>query len=230
MQTKKCTRCKETKLIIDFYKIKTGKFGVQSQCKKCLNTYHQEYRKKNPGIRKKYDEKYILNNKETIKNYQQKWYKSNKDKIKKYCINNADIIKNRKKQYRKANLENIKNKGREYYKDHSSEIIKNVKLWRKNNPGLRREQEHKRRALKNNVISEKINELQVYENHNWVCGICKKKINKNLKHPNPKSVSLDHFFPLSKGGNHIYSNVQPAHLICNIKKYNNIYNAQLKLI
>ena len=38
-----------------------------------------------------------------------------------------------------------------------------------------------------------------------------------LEH-DPLSLSVDHVIPLSKGWEHSYSNTQPAHLVCNLKK------------
>ena len=68
-----------------------------------------------------------------------------------------------------------------------------------------------------------------YERDNWICQLCNRPINPNLKHPHLRSVSLDHILPLSKGGMHTRSNVQSAHWICNVRKSNNIEMAQLLL-
>jgi hypothetical protein len=88
---------------------------------------------------------------------------------------------------------------------------------------------HRRRANLNKVKYENINPIKVYESHNWICGICGKKINPKLKCPHPKSASIDHIIPISKGGTHTYDNVQPAHFICNSFKGDSIENIQLKL-
>ncbi len=86
-----------------------------------------------------------------------------------------------------------------------------------------------RRTSFEKVISEKIIPIKVYESHNWVCGICGRKINPKLIHPHLKSASLDHIIPISKGGSHTYDNLQPAHLICNSYKCDKIDNLQLKI-
>lgn len=76
-----------------------------------------------------------------------------------------------------------------------------------------------RRALKkSNGPVERINPLAVYERDCWRCGICGKKVNPDLQFPHPKSASLDHILPLSKGGTHTWQNVQLAHLRCNVVK------------
>lgn len=77
---------------------------------------------------------------------------------------------------------------------------------------------HKRRAEHYGVAYEPINPLQVYVEDEWTCGLCDEPIDPELAHPHPLSVSLDHKVPLSKGGPHVRSNVQAAHLLCNMRK------------
>ncbi len=72
-----------------------------------------------------------------------------------------------------------------------------------------------RRKRLNGVIKERISKKIIYERDNGKCQICYKKININKKYPNPLSMTLDHIIPLACGGNHIYSNLQLAHLKCN---------------
>ena len=43
-------------------------------------------------------------------------------------------------------------------------------------------------------------------------------IDPRLTRPNMMSASVDHRFPSSKGGSDDMSNLQLAHLLCNIKK------------
>ena len=82
----------------------------------------------------------------------------------------------------------------------------------------RRANYHKRRALKRKLPADDIRPLEVYERDGWVCRICGDLVDKSLKWPDPMSPSLDHVKPLSKGGHHVLSNVQLAHLECNVRK------------
>lgn len=82
----------------------------------------------------------------------------------------------------------------------------------------RKANHHKRRALKLKLPAEVIRPLDVYERDEWKCGICAEPVGRDIKHPDPKSPSLDHILPLSKGGHHVMKNVQLAHLDCNIRK------------
>lgn len=90
----------------------------------------------------------------------------------------------------------------------------------KNDPwsDRRRANHHKRRALKMKLPADDILPVDVYERDGWICGICGDSVDKSLKWPDPMSPSLDHIQPLSKGGHHVLSNVQLAHLECNVRK------------
>lgn len=70
----------------------------------------------------------------------------------------------------------------------------------------------------------------IFVRDNWRCGLCRKRIGKSYRHPHPRSVSLDHIIPLSRGGLHRADNVQAAHLICNLSKNNRGGGEQLLLI
>ena len=69
----------------------------------------------------------------------------------------------------------------------------------------------RRAKLKSDGQVDRINPLDVYERDGWVCGICGKKVIPELEFPHPRSASLDHIIPLSRGGEHTLRNVQLAH-------------------
>lgn len=79
-----------------------------------------------------------------------------------------------------------------------------------------------RRAKEKGAAGAALDPLTVYERDGWRCGICKRQISKRLTYPHPRSVSLDHIVPLSWGGEHVWENVQPAHLECNMTKSNRV--------
>lgn len=74
------------------------------------------------------------------------------------------------------------------------------------------------RARAYGVRYEPISRAVVYERDGWTCGICRKSVDPTLRGPHPLSASLDHVKPLSRGGDHLYSNVQCAHFLCNSQK------------
>lgn len=75
-----------------------------------------------------------------------------------------------------------------------------------------------RDARKRTNIVESISPLAVYNRDGWRCGICGKRVNKQLRYPHPMSASVDHIIPLVHGGTHTFGNVQCTHLLCNMKK------------
>lgn len=76
----------------------------------------------------------------------------------------------------------------------------------------------RRRALTKGADAEPFTYVEVFDRDGWVCGLCDGPVDRELKHPDPMCASLDHVVPLSLGGHHVLSNVQCAHLVCNIRK------------
>ena len=87
-----------------------------------------------------------------------------------------------------------------------------------------------KRYRKNSVWIEEISIAVLYDRDRGRCGICGKKVDTRLVFPHPKSSTIDHIMPVSKGGEHRYSNVQLAHLTCNSRKGNRADGQQLLLI
>jgi ribosomal protein S27E len=91
-------------------------------------------------------------------------------------------------------------------------------------------QYHIRRARKRGVDFESFLSEEIFQRDKWVCGVCRRRISRRLRHPHPMSASLDHVIPLSKGGSHTRANARAAHLRCNLRRYNRGGNEQLALI
>lgn len=86
------------------------------------------------------------------------------------------------------------------------------------------------RARKYGVAYEPVSRRRVFERDRWRCGICKGKVDSRLSYPHDKSASLDHIVPMSLGGDHLYVNVQLAHLKCNVDKGAEDVGGQLALV
>jgi hypothetical protein len=84
------------------------------------------------------------------------------------------------------------------------------KRWAEQNRARRADVESKRRAKKIQGQAEEIDRQTVLDAYGGLCGIC--------GHSVPADFHLDHMVPLSKGGLHVYGNVQPAHANCNLAK------------
>jgi len=103
--TKICSKCKIEKPIEMFFKSKSGKDGLKSQCKEC---------------NAKYDATHYEANKDKIKTQSMEWGKNNKDKRKIYMA-----------KYRKTHKESIQKYGVEYLKLHKTERQKYEAEYRK---------------------------------------------------------------------------------------------------
>jgi hypothetical protein len=71
------------------------------------------------------------------------------------------------------------------------------------------------RAQSLNIEYEKVELVEVYRIHRGICALC-------LGWVQPKHASMDHRIPLSRGGKHLYTNVQLTHFTCNQRKSNKI--------
>lgn len=69
---------------------------------------------------------------------------------------------------------------------------------------------------------EKISPCKVFSRDNWTCWICSQPIDRTQRHPEPLAATIDHVIPISKGGDHTYSNVRCAHSRCNSVKNSKI--------
>jgi 5-methylcytosine-specific restriction endonuclease McrA len=82
----------------------------------------------------------------------------------------------------------------------------------------RRMNDQTRRARKVDAFVEPVSLDVVAERDGFCCGICSDPVDMSLAYPDPFSRSLDHIVPLSRGGEHSYSNTQLSHLRCNVSK------------
>lgn len=64
-----CKKCSISKKIIEFHKLKKGKFGVKSECKDCIKIYNNL----NSEIQANYRKKYREENKEHIAKLKKDW-------------------------------------------------------------------------------------------------------------------------------------------------------------
>ena len=81
---------------------------------------------------------------------------------------------------------------------------------------------HLYRARKRGLPAEPVSPRAVFERDEWKCGLCSEQVDR-------KDASLDHIIPVSRGGWHVESNLQLAHLRCNQSKGNR-WSGQLELL
>lgn len=107
--------------------------------------------------------------------------------------------------------------------------------WSKGKPetrraNLRRKTQQRRARINGDPDAELIDRDEIGDRDAWRCGLCSNPVDRTLSWPEPMSASLDHIEPLSLGGKHARSNVQIAHLACNIAKGNRVADVQPLLV
>lgn len=221
------------------------KDGLSYCCKKCLNernrkNYNSEYKRNyyienkdhilkrekqyrldNVEKFKEKDKLYYANNTERILRYQKMYRIKNKesiqDKRKKYYLKNKECINAKTKQYYYNNKERLLLRNNQYYKENKERILEQCKAYAKTERGktFRKLNENKRRTSKKKALSfltqkQWTNIVDKFNNSCAYCGV------ENY------SLTIDHFIPISSGGELTISNIIPCCRSCNSSK--NKYN------
>lgn len=227
--TKICSKCKIEKNTTEFYINKNSKEGIRSQCKICMNLSRKQYRDKNIEKARFKEQQYREENREKFSKSNKKYAKANKDKI---------FVKN--KRYRENNKEKLKEKSRthyrtekhqeyikKYYEENKDKISKRQKQRVLNQDKSLKEVQKRYRQSEKGKISEKnkyhkrrakykkgsLSNKQLAELYKKVkkCYWCNCKIDSSNTH-------LDHYIPLSKGGEHTLQNIVLSCCKCNLEK------------
>lgn len=80
--------------------------------------------------------------------------------------------------------------------------------------------DHRSRAAFWGVKYEQIDRQSLFDRDGWVCGICALPVDPTVEFPDVGSPTIDHVMPMSRGGGHVWANVQLAHFYCNTAKGN----------
>lgn len=209
IQTKTCTSCNISKELSFFYKDKKGKFKVMALCIECSKKYYRD----NCERVKQRVRQYEIDNKESISAKRKMDY-----------IDRKESILKRNEIYRKQNIEK-KAKYDRIYREKNKDLIaskrlanleqisKVVKEYRRSERGkacINNSNGKRRSRLKNSDVNTE--DILNLKNNAKNCYWCNKKLIKNKTH-------IDHYIPLSKGGEHILSNLVISCSTCNNKKY-----------
>jgi hypothetical protein len=182
---------------------------------------------------KAYNRAWRLAHKEQISAYNKVCYANNKEKhmarAKEYRLAHKKEVSIYNKEYRLSHLTILVKKNKSYCISNKNKINASRRARYSEYPDNARASNRKHKSLKNGVGHSPCTDSYIFERDGWICGICGRKINKQLKWPKPYSKSIDHIVPLCKGGIDAPINLQAAHLRCNTSK-NAGSGGQLRLI
>ncbi len=108
METKKCSKCGQTKPVDDFYKKDSNSDGYHKKCKRCVCDDRKIYQQQNKEKIARMKQIHRLNNKVEIA-------KKNKE----YRDKNREILSEKKHEYYYRNLNVNRERSRKYYQDNS---------------------------------------------------------------------------------------------------------------
>lgn len=176
-----CSKCNILKDLNEYYKAKTGKDGLRSDCKECYKQDHKTRREANP-------------------NYMKDYYKVNLEQIKKankkYYLENKEIKKAKQREYTCKNKEEIARKNKERYLLNCETIKLKAKQYRDNNKSKIRALNAKHRADKKQATPQWFNKEEV----KYIYEIAKEK-----------NLEVDHMVPLNSRfvcGLHVQDNLR----------------------
>ena len=241
---KKCSKCGEWLVAstVNFYKAKSGKYGLRGSCKKCHAKYKKQYYEDNKEKILEYNKQYYKDNKEYYKEYREdnkEYYKEYrednkeyyKEYNKEYYKDNKEYYKEYNKEYKKQYYEDNKEYKKQYYEDNKEKISEHNKQYYKNNKekiSEKRKQYNStpqgqivlfnsnvRRRIKEDTQGNGINKdqwLECMKFFNWKCAYSGKSLNN-------KNRTIDHIEPLNKGGEHNIWNLVPMDKSYNSSKH-----------
>lgn len=184
----------------------------------------REYYQNNKERAAEYAATYHQNNKEKIADYKRRHYRANKehyaDRARKYREANKDRLQEHRRKYDEANREHRREWERTYREANKEAVNERTRRWRASNPDKAGASAARRAKaeLEGNATRELIEAK--WEAGDKTCILCGGPIDLTLKAPHPKSRTLEHLTPISRGGRHDLDNIDFAHFGCNASKRN----------
>ena len=197
-------------LISFFHKDRHARDGYSPSCSKCKKKYALTHIDRTFKYQKEYREKH----KDKLIFDQKIYYKDNKEKIleqiQEYRVDNKDKIKVMRHNHYLKHKDKIAKAGREYYIKNKDNILKKVKAYNKTEKGKAVKMNtctKRRKYCKSGDIETK--ELRMLLSESEFCYWCSTKL---------KLKQVDHYMPLSRGGEHTLANLVISCPKCNNHK------------
>lgn len=110
-----------------------------------------------------------------------------------------------------------------------------IKWWKNADPEVKRRslekaiRRHNVKRQSRGLPGGEYGRLEVYQRDGGLCGLCGEAIDLTVRYPHPRSFTIDHVLPLSKGGLDVLDNVQAAHFHCNTSKRDDVTAVTVKV-
>lgn len=229
LPAQRCSCCKQTLALTEFYLDKYRDTGVGSYCKVCTAARDKRRREankvKNAGkvvdlsaAKRCGGCDQVLPAAEFHKNacsadgLSARCKTCAKKTTKEWREKNHERFLGNLRRWQTENKEHQRNSCRRYYASHSKECIANSKVWAQTHPKEVRvmQERHRSRKLNAPVIDLTVEEwTQILKAYEYRCAYCGQEEEK---------LQQDHVIPLSRGGSHTASNIVPACKSCNASK------------
>lgn len=150
--------------------------------------------------------------------YFRRYEVENSDRIAARRAKRRPIVRDREtlraREYRKADPERFREANRKYRENNRDRIKDNQRRYRESERGIikNRQKGARRRARMREAFVETVDYAAVLAEHGMFCHICSMVI------VDASQLHFDHVVPLALGGLHEYSNIRPAHALCNLRK------------
>lgn len=216
-----CAKCGVEKSLDDFNRSKNAPLGRDARCRECRVAYLRQRRKSDPEAIRASAREYRAKNHSRIR-AQERVREARPERrgaalanTRAWRLANPEESKAQSIRWRKENVERERERQRKWREDNPDLARAMVRTWNQRNPTSRLLSAQARRAR---IAGSTTGPIDLENLWTGLCGLCGEVLDRDLAWPDPMSKSLDHIVPLSTGGTHEQSNLQWAHLVCNVRK------------
>lgn len=203
-----CAKCLRSPEEVEFHSDRRTPDGLGAYCKPCSNAYGREYYQANRERILKQTNAYYRANRSVMLMKQREYRLRNIGRIRPY--DRARSAGNPAKIARSAAFR----ASRQQDPEKQAAYLQYLKAWNTDNPDKVKANATRRRLRERGFDGrrvERVNRRTVWTCYRSLCGLCALPVPFDGMH-------LDHIKPVSKGGSHTYSNMQPSHPFCNQRK------------
>lgn len=219
VSTKQCRTCGAVLPLTEFYRASGSADGFERRCKDCCRRRTQAYYREHAEARQEYARnRYAADPDKAIESVK-KWQAENRDKVIAY----RDSTRQQRRSYKRAYMarhkndeigmklrEGVNRRTRRWRARHADRARMQVQQSRRRNPMvvIAAKQRRRARILGSEGTVTAADWRAIKERYGYVCLACGKQTR----------LTMDHIAPLSRGGRHDPSNIQPLCMPCNHRK------------